>query len=93
MCLLLAIIWTEGSALASEQRVALLQSEMIDKPPLHDFSLLPRTVSPISQMAGHVLGNINRIRNLHGRVLGPQIVRNGDKRFWYEAIAKLMEYG
>lgn len=84
MCLLLAIIWTEWSELASEQRVALLQAN--EQAPAADFSFLSELSRQFLRWQVTFLAISIGFATYTG-VFWTQIVRNGDKRFWYEAIA------
>lgn len=84
MCLLLAVIWTEWSEFASEQRVALLQAS--EEAPAADFRLLSELSRQFFRWQVTFLAISVGFATYTG-VFWTQIVRNGDKRFWYEAIA------
>ncbi len=84
MSWLLAVIWSQWSESASEQRGALLQAS--DKAPAADFQLLSELSRQFLRWQVTFVAISMGFATYTG-VFWTQIVRNGDKRFWYEAIA------
>lgn len=83
LSLLLAIIWTEWSDFASEQRSKLLQANYAGS--AVSFELINNLSSQLLRWQAAFL-SISIGFAIYTEVFWTQIVRNGDSRFWFEAI-------